>query len=143
MSFPSHNTPKSMSAGFKRAASRQEGNGGKGREGLGEGKRGWEGKGGMGKGGEKGKVGEKRLACWGDRRPRPCLSSCFLWFCRFTTGIFEKKAIYFFIYFCCTLHNYLIAINTNSPTFSHEIINTYRRLLVRRNKLKKLVIILL
>jgi len=43
--------------GFKRAASRQEGNGGEEREGLGEGKRGREGKGRMGKGREKGEVG--------------------------------------------------------------------------------------
>jgi len=41
-------------ATFKGAALWQEGNGGEGREGLGEGKRGREGKGGMGKG----KVGE-------------------------------------------------------------------------------------
>jgi len=33
--------------------------------GRGEGK----GKGGMGKGEEKGKLGEYRLGCWGDRRP--------------------------------------------------------------------------
>jgi len=46
-------------AGFKGAASRQEGNRGEGREGLGVGgKKGMEGKGGMGKRGERGKLGE-------------------------------------------------------------------------------------
>jgi len=43
-------------AGFKGAASRQEGNRGVGREGLGE--EGRERKGGMGKGEERGKLGE-------------------------------------------------------------------------------------
>jgi len=42
---------------FQGAASRQEGNKGEGREGLGEGKRGRDMKRGMGKGEEKGKVG--------------------------------------------------------------------------------------
>jgi len=70
MSFPSQNTPKSMSAGalpqtprgeltalpqtpswFQVAALRQEGNGGEGKEGLGEGEE--------GKGGERGKWGRE------------------------------------------------------------------------------------
>jgi len=42
-------------AGFKRAASQEEGNGGEGRGGLGERKRESEGKGGNGEGGQRGK----------------------------------------------------------------------------------------
>jgi len=61
--------PPDLPAGFKGADSRQEGNGGRYREGLGEeGKRGSEEKEVMGKGGEKGEVGG--IAPWllGDRR---------------------------------------------------------------------------
>jgi len=45
-------------AGFKGATSRQEGNGGEGKKGLGEGKRGREEKGVKGDGRKKGEVGE-------------------------------------------------------------------------------------
>jgi len=44
-------------AGFKGAASRQEGNAGEGREGLGEGEEGRERKGGMGREGKRRKLG--------------------------------------------------------------------------------------
>ena len=59
-----YSAPQAL-AGFKGAASQQEGNRGEGREGLGEGKRGREGKGGMWKGGEKGRWGNSALVVGG------------------------------------------------------------------------------
>jgi len=52
-------------AGFKGAASRQEGNGGEGREGLGEGKGGKRGDRGNGQGRGKGKLGNGALVVGG------------------------------------------------------------------------------